>query len=273
MDNVETSSAKLGIVAAPATGTILADGADGTGDGGSPGTLHAVSDGVLLRIGFGVVAMVLLLMVSTAGSVPLAERAPTLDWNLRPSDRTVVESLLGPSRAPDPANDRDPSHLDLVVGAVLEVLLSIGLLVVVALGLREGWRRRPRLRWRPPDGADFDAVDRFVASVTAEAAAQRTALERGTARNAIVDCWRRLETLLAASGTQLDPAETSTELTVRALERYDIDARAIRNLSSLYREARFSRHELGEPTRRAALDALDEIHDGLRRSGRAGTAR
>ena len=156
---------------------------------------------------------------------------------------------------------------------MIEVLACIGLFVAVAFGLREGWRRRPRLRWRPPDRSDFDAVDQFVASVTAEAAAQRSALERGTARNAIVGCWRRLETLLAAGGTQLDPAETSTELTVRALERYDIDARAIRNLSSLYREARFSRHELGEPTRHAALDALDEIHDGLRRSSRAETTR
>ncbi len=237
-----------------------------------PGTLHVVSDGVLLRIGFGVLAMMLLVTVSTAASVPLAQRAPSLDWTFRPFDQTVVDPLPGSVTAPDrQATQRSPSRFDLAVGLVLQVLLTIGLVVAVAFGLREGWRRRPRLRWRPPEPTDFDPVDRFVESVTAEAAAQRSALEHGAARNAIVDCWRRLETLLAASGTQLDPAETSTELTMRVLGQYDIDAGAIRNLSSVYREARFSRHELGEPTRRAALASLDEIHDGLRRSGRAGT--
>ena len=225
---------------------------------------------MLLRIGFGVLAMALLLTVSTAGSVPVAQRAPSLDWTFRPFDR--VEPVPGSATAPDrQATQRTPSRFDLAVGLVLQVLLTIGSVVAVAYGLREGWRRRPHLKWRPPKRTDFEPVDRFVESVTAEAAAQRSALEHGTARNAIVDCWRRLETLLTASGTQLDPAETSTELTRRALERYDIDAGAIRTLSSLYREARFSRHELGEPRRRAALVALDEIHDGLRRSGRAGT--
>ena len=41
--------------------------------------------------------------------------------------------------------------------------------------------------------------------------------------------------------------------------------RAIATLGSLYREARFSRHELGEESRTRAYDSLQQLHEDLHR--------
>ena len=63
---------------------------------------------------------------------------------------------------------------------------------------------------------------------------------------------------------QRDPADTSTELTERVLASRHVDPAAIARLAALYREARFSDHAMGEDARRAAIEALDAVHDGLR---------
>ena len=83
-------------------------------------------------------------------------------------------------------------------------------------------------------------------------------------RNAIVECWLRLERAVADAGIRHDPADTSTDLTVRVLTRMHVDQDAIERLGALYREARFSEHPMGEPARAAAIDALDAIHRNLR---------
>jgi hypothetical protein len=51
---------------------------------------------------------------------------------------------------------------------------------------------------------------------------------------------------------------------VRVLATHHVDPVAIARLAALYREARFSDHPMGEDARRAAIDALDDVHDGLR---------
>ncbi|MEM8904838.1 MAG: DUF4129 domain-containing protein [Actinomycetota bacterium] len=96
-----------------------------------------------------------------------------------------------------------------------------------------------------------------------DAAAQRAALAAGSPRNGIVRCWLRLEEEVVGAGIPRDPAETSAEFTERVLTRSAVEPEAIRDLAALYREARFSEHELGEPARLAALDALDRLHRTL----------
>ena len=44
------------------------------------------------------------------------------------------------------------------------------------------------------------------------------------------------------------------------LDLVDADPAAVSRLAGLYREARFSEHELTEADRPAALEALDAIH-------------
>jgi hypothetical protein len=47
---------------------------------------------------------------------------------------------------------------------------------------------------------------------------------------------------------------------MRLLDLVDAYEPAVARLAELYREARFSEHEVTEADRRAALEALDEIH-------------
>ena len=47
------------------------------------------------------------------------------------------------------------------------------------------------------------------------------------------------------------------------LEAVDADSSAVSRLAALYREARFSDHELTEEHRAAAVAALEAIHAGL----------
>ena len=60
-------------------------------------------------------------------------------------------------------------------------------------------------------------LDEVAAAITADAEAQQSALRRGTPRNAIVECWLRLEAAVVAAGVPRNPADTSTELTQRVL--------------------------------------------------------
>jgi hypothetical protein len=103
--------------------------------------------------------------------------------------------------------------------------------------------------------------------VLLEGASVRVAeLQSGTPSNAIVACWMRLEAEVAAAGFRLDPSRTSTETTSEVLREYAIDERALRELAALFREARFSAHELTEAHRARAADALTALHVDLRRA-------
>lgn len=151
-----------------------------------------------------------------------------------------------------------------VIGLVVEALgvaVVLLLLVAVLAVIRSVWRT-PRLVSRP--AADFvtpEVPDELIES----AEARMTLLEGGEPRNAIVAAWLSLETSAEATGLARDPAETSTEYTTRVLHTWDVDPRSIGDLAALYREARFSRHPLGEEHRRRAMRDLTSLHDDLRR--------
>jgi hypothetical protein len=83
-----------------------------------------------------------------------------------------------------------------------------------------------------------------------------------------VACWLRLEQVIAAAGFPRHRSETSAEFTVRVLKVLDVDPRAISALARLYREARFSTHELGEDARTTAESALLRLHEDLQEPSR-----
>lgn len=90
------------------------------------------------------------------------------------------------------------------------------------------------------------------------------ALRRGVDVDAaILACWRRLEDLVAATGTVRRPTQTADEFTVDVLSATRADDAALRRLAALYREAAFSAHALGDEDRDAALDALERLHASL----------
>ena len=155
-----------------------------------------------------------------------------------------------------------------VLGWMIRAALLLVLLWLLYRGfllLRDAvrWRRRP-----PPkaERVDFDVLDdpdALVEEIRSDAAAQFDLLLGGNPRNAIVACWDRFEEQAERVNASRKPWETSSEFTLRLLEAVSADEVAIARLEALYREARFSDHEMGETRREEAVAALRQVHASL----------
>lgn len=224
----------------------------------------------LVALVVGTVLVVLFVTVATSEPAQIAQRQPSLPWDLPELDirytmatTTVVE---GGSSEPIERDRSEP--VDLFTSMLQVAVLAIAAIFVLRL-VRRAWQHRPRLQWNRHVGtADFVVLDDVVEAVVADAEAQHTALRTGSARNAIVECWLRLETIVEAAGVGHDPSLTAAEFTASVLARFDVDPVATSRLAALYREARFSTHPMDESHRRAAIALLDTIHAGLRVSAR-----
>lgn len=204
--------------------------------------------------------------VSTSGGVGLWGQP---QWDPTPRERAPLEidTPFEPGQLLVQSEDErsDPIELPGWLEALLQVAVVAMVFTAVIVVLMAGWRNRPRVRWRRESTGpgEFDVLPDIAAAVVEQAAAQRSALLAGAPRNAIVQCWLRLEADVAAAGLERDPADTSLEFTERVLARYTVDSEAITQLAALYREARFSDHPFEESHRRTALDALDRLHQTL----------
>lgn len=213
----------------------------------------------------GALLTVLFVCVSTSDGVRIAQRSPTLPWDPMRDPSTAADRVQVPTPATDGVADADRSAgggLDVpeIASSAIKVLL-----VALAIGLiAVAWSRRPRPRRRRPhdSGEEGDVADLAVLMAT-DAMAQRDALLRGEPRDSIVACWLRLEALVVAAGFEKDPADTSSEFARRVLSRFTLDPRSVDVLASLYREARFSTHEISNDQRQEALRLLNEIHAGV----------
>lgn len=144
--------------------------------------------------------------------------------------------------------------LGLVGGGVLWLLVTV---VRAALSRRGGEERVDVALTL------LDEPDRVAAAVVADAEEQDALLRDGDARNAIVATWHRFEVQGEAAGVPRHGAETSSEYALRFLDLADADTGPVRRLAELYREARFSEHEITEQHRAEALDALGAIRRSL----------
>lgn len=167
--------------------------------------------------------------------------------------------------AEDPAEDAeetqttDPAQVWRVLGGIALTLL----LAVVVLAIRVIRRRR---RAAPPESAR-EAPDRALLT-DRRAARQARMLREGSPREAIIATWLDLERLVATAGVPRRPSETSSELVVRVLDDREVPAAALTDLAALFREARFSTHELTEALRERAAGDLDAVHAALGARGR-----
>ena len=143
------------------------------------------------------------------------------------------------------------------------IALTLLLAVVVVLAIRANRRRR---RAAPPESAR-KAPDRALLT-DRRAARQARMLREGSPREAIIATWLDLERLVAAAGVPRRPSETSSELVVRVLDDREVPAAALTDLAALFREARFSTHELTEALRERAAGDLDAVHAALGARGR-----
>ena len=207
---------------------------------------------------------VLFAAVATSGSVELVEGPPTfMETDDEQTVITVPEATVDDEVG---ENIGAPYELPHFVEVIARVIFAVVLASVAVLVLIFAWRHRPRLRWRRRRrrSADFEVLDDIAATIAADAEAQRAALRHGAPRNAIVECWLRLETAVVVAGGRRDPADTATEFTQRVLASAQVDRTAIDRLAALYREARFSNHTMEEADRQAAIAALNTVHEGLR---------
>jgi Domain of unknown function (DUF4129) len=82
----------------------------------------------------------------------------------------------------------------------------------------------------------------------------------------VVACWVRLERAAADAGTHRAAPETASELVGRLIDRHPVSSGPLLRLADLYREARYSRHELPESARDEARAALEQLRAELEAS-------
>jgi hypothetical protein len=227
-----------------------------------------------LALGFSLagVVLMLLLMVLAARSGPSGVIHGTPHDDIFHAPRPTITSQLPPRRGPNSTTQLPASSSSFpfssVVGTVLRYALFAWLLLLVFRGARwllEDLASR-RSREPRPDDVDFDVLEDptpLVEEMRRDAADKLELLLDGEARNAIVAAWDRFAELAARVGAARKPWETSSEFTLRLLDAVSAAPPAVSRLAALYREARFSEHDITDANRHAAVEALREIHASI----------
>jgi len=218
------------------------------------------------------VGLMLVMIMFAARSGP--ERifaGPLHDPSFRPVDPSY--SLLPPPGGGIPRVHHGDTHSDPFFAALGWVIKVAALVCIMWLLYRATrWllerlkERRRRTKPKGPPHVDFDVLDDpdpLIEEIRRDADEQFELLLAGHPRNAIVACWDRFEEQAERVHAARRPWETSSEFTLRLLEAVSADPPAVSRLEALYREARFSAHEIDEGRRQAAVEALRAIYASL----------
>ena len=85
----------------------------------------------------------------------------------------------------------------------------------------------------------------------------------GDFRTAVLRCYRSMVLLFETRGLRSNPSQTAREYEADALHAIGVSREGIDDLTSLFEEARYSHHTIGEAQRDAALGSLREIRTQL----------
>ena len=211
-------------------------------------------------------AMVLLVLAASAGPVriwtspPADVGSPSID-SADPLDTIARIDSVAPAHS-------DGQPWGAFLGQLLGAVLIAAAVTIVVWGVRSGlWAKPERRHVRQGRARLMPALpDEPEAELAVDADAARLALAEGAPRNAIVACWMQLERDAAAAGMPRAAAETSAEYVERVVAASSVDPGPIGRLAALYREARFSDHELGDEPRTLALAELNSVEAVLRHS-------
>jgi uncharacterized membrane protein len=83
------------------------------------------------------------------------------------------------------------------------------------------------------------------------------------ARRAVIAAYARMERAFARSGLRREPSETPTEYLRRILLELTTRVDAVRRLTTLFEQARFSDHTIDAAMKRDAIESLRAIRDDL----------
>ena len=151
---------------------------------------------------------------------------------------------------------------EVVAWSVKVVLVLVVLAVLVAIGRAVVAQLRTTARTDEGPRATADVTPDVMLAAVRES---EELLATGTPANAVVAAWVSLEEAARSAGIGEDRSRTSEELVGTVLRRLDVDAAALDRLGALYREARFSRHEIGEDLRTQARTALQQVRADIAR--------
>ena len=85
----------------------------------------------------------------------------------------------------------------------------------------------------------------------------------GDFRAAVLRCYQSMVLLFESRGTRADPSQTAREFEADALTRLGVSRGGVDDLTSLFEEARYSVHAIGEGQRDAAIGCLTAIRTEL----------
>jgi hypothetical protein len=218
-------------------------------------------------VGVGAAATLLLAAwVSAAGPVGVFARK---DFSGKESGTPGKDfgAVTAPPRRGNGLNGADVRHSDpwivnLVEVAMKLVLVVVVVIVLVAIGraLLDRWGARAVTE--DPEGA-VDVVPEVLLEAALEGERQ---LSRGTPANAVIAAWVALEDACRSAGVRDDDSRTAAELVTAVLRSRRVDRAPLDTLASLYREARFSTHPIGEEQRTTARESLVQVQSDLRRT-------
>ncbi|MEZ5093692.1 DUF4129 domain-containing protein [Nocardioides sp.] len=228
-------------------------------------------------VGVGAAVFAVVLIVGWGAAVgPRAVVRPTTPTTAPVVQDTSPSSSASPRpRDTEESSKRPADDNGLVAGFALVVvaLIATAGLIAVLVGFaalstvrhvrlgrlgpgRDGAGSEPT----PPSGLDAEAVE----SLTRAMSLQLADLQRGSVRDAITRCWVAVEEEATHWGVGPRPTDTSTEFALRLLRGLGADPEAAQDLAELFREARYSDHEMGEDQRRRALALMTTILESAR---------
>lgn len=193
-------------------------------------------------------------VIATVARTPEVGEGPTL-----PSPSASAEAV-----EEDPRDSTLPGYLLWMGAAIFAaplVLLLFFLPAVVWLPrLRARLLLRRRLRAPPPPEVEDEVPAARLAAAVDEGLRE---LDQGGAGEGVLASWVLLERAAAEAGTHRAAPETPSELATRLLDRHAVSSGPLLRLADLYREARFSRHDVPETSRAEARAALEQLRAEL----------
>jgi hypothetical protein len=231
------------------------------------------------------VALVVLGTLALVGLAARSDRTPTLSPlpTVTAAPPVILPGTATPvpdAGQPSPGIPSAPNHLSTwAVWAVATLFLApivLALLYGPAMlwtpgNLLPSLRRRRRSDPAPPEVEDEVEPAKLAAAV--EEGLRE--LDQGGPSEGVVASWVQLERAAADAGTHRAAPDTPSELAGRLIDRHGVSSGPLLRLADLYREARFSRHEVPESARTEARAALEHLRAELEANpvGRGGVVR